>query len=56
MIPALPLTNGKELEYRELMNGIQGSAHIIHMAYSDMKTSGPIVQSLVNEVNAMRVG
>ena len=56
VIPALPLTDGKELEYRELMNGIQGSAHRIHMAYSDMETSGPIVQSLVNEVNAMGVG
>ena len=56
VIPALPLTDGKEVEYRELMHGIQGSAHRIHMAYADMETSAPIVQSLVDEVNAMRVG
>ena len=37
VIPALPLTDGKELNYRKLMNGIQGSAHRIHMAYSDME-------------------
>ena len=56
VIPALPLTAGKEVEYRELMNGIQGSAHRIHMAYADVETSAPIAQSLVDEVNTMRVG
>ena len=38
------------------MSGIQGSAPRIHLAYSDLEVSGPIVQSLVDEVNAMRVG
>ena len=54
-IPGLPQVDGKEVEYKELMNGIQGSAHRIHLACSDMEVSAPIVQSLVNEVNAMRV-
>ena len=38
------------------MSGIQGSAPCIHFAYSDMEQSAPIVRSLVDEVNAMRVG
>ena len=43
VIPGLPQIDGKEQEYRELMSGIQGSAPRIHLAYSDLEVSGPIV-------------
>ena len=53
VIPGLPQIDGKETENREL-SGISGLR--IHRACSDMETSAPIVQSLEDEVNAMRVG
>ena len=56
VIPPLPLTDGKEVEYKEYMACINGNAHRIHMAYADLEVSAPIVQSLVNEVEAMRQG
>ena len=52
----MPLTDGKEVEYKEYMACINGNAHRIHMAYADLEVSAPIVQSLVNEVEAMRLG
>ena len=56
VIPPLPLTDGKELEYREHMTAVNGCAQRIHMAYADIQESAPIVQSLVDEVEAMRRG
>ena len=38
------------------MSGIQGSAPCIHLPYYDMEQSAPMAQSLVDEVNAMKVG
>ena len=46
IIPGLPQTDGKEVEYRELMNGIQGCAQHIYLAFSDREMSAPIVKSL----------
>ena len=56
VIPPLPLTDGKEVEYKKYMACINGNAHRIHMAYADLEVSAPIVQSFVNEVEAMRQG
>jgi len=56
VIPPLPVIDGKEVEYKEHMTCVNACAQRIHMAYTDLEVSAPIVQSLVDEVEGMRHG